>query len=137
MQDTIKQVEAPYLHKVGKFNVGDTVQVAVKVKEGDKERIQVFQGTVIARHGGGIAETFTVRKLSGGIGVERIFPLNSPWLDSVKVTRFGRVRRSKIYFLRQKKGKKAKVPESRSFSTSKAGKKELSGKITRASEDGK
>uniref|UniRef100_A0A7C4EKL3 Large ribosomal subunit protein bL19 n=1 Tax=Thermodesulfovibrio aggregans TaxID=86166 RepID=A0A7C4EKL3_9BACT len=93
------------------FKPGDTVRVHVKVKEGDKERIQVFEGVVIARRGGGLRETFTVRKVSFGVGVERVFPLHSPIIDKIEVVRRGEVRRAKLYYLRTKKGKEAKVKE--------------------------
>ena len=93
------------------FNIGDTVKVDVKIKEGERERIQVFEGTVIAKKGSGISETFTVRKVSYGFGVERIFPMHSPSVQGVKVVRKGRVRRSKLYYLRDRVGKAAKVKE--------------------------
>jgi large subunit ribosomal protein L19 len=95
------------------FRAGDTVKVHVKVKEGDKERIQVFQGVVIARKHGGIRETITVRKISNGIGVERIFPLHSPIVDKVELVQRGRIRRAKLYYLRAIKGKKARIEELR------------------------
>ena len=103
-QDSLK-AEVPAVE------VGDTVKVHVKIREGDKERIQVFEGTVIAKKGSGIAQTFTVRKVSYGVGVERIFPLHSPSVSDVKVVRRGRVRRSKLYYLRDRVGKAAKVKE--------------------------
>ena len=93
------------------FKAGDTVRVHVKVKEGDKERIQVFQGVVIALKHGGLRETMTVRKVSGGIGVERIFPLHSPILDKIERVSEGKVRRAKLYYLRSLKGKKARIEE--------------------------
>ena len=93
------------------FNIGDTVKVDVKIKEGERERIQVFEGTVIAKKGSGISETFTVRKVSYGYGVERIFPMHSPSVQGVKVVRKGKVRRSKLYYLRDRVGKAAKVKE--------------------------
>ena len=93
------------------FAPGDTVKVHVKVKEGDKERIQIFQGLVIARKGGGARQMFTVRKISGGIGVERMFPLNSPSIDRIEVERHGRVRRAKLYYLRDLRGKAARIAE--------------------------
>jgi len=95
------------------FGAGDTVKVHVKVREGDKQRIQVFQGVVIGRSGGGIRETFRVRKISHGVGVERIFPLHSPIIDRIEVVRRGRVRRAKLYYLRDKKGKQARIREKR------------------------
>jgi large subunit ribosomal protein L19 len=95
------------------FQAGDTVRVHVRVVEGEKERIQVFEGVVIARKGGSNRETFTVRKISYGTGVERIFPLHSPMLDKIDVVRAGRVRRAKLYYLRQKKGRAARIRERR------------------------
>ena len=94
-----------------KFEVGDTVRVSVRIKEGERERIQAFEGTVIARKNGGIRETFTVRRLSFGVGVERTFPLHSPNVDKVTVIRHGRVRRAKLFYLRDRVGKAAKVKE--------------------------
>ena len=93
------------------FRVGDTVQVHYKVVEGTRERIQVYEGTVIKRQGGAVQETFTVRRLSYGVGVERTFPLHSPRIDKIVVTRKGRVRRAKLYYLRDRQGKAAKVKE--------------------------
>jgi large subunit ribosomal protein L19 len=95
------------------FSPGDSVRVHVKVKEGEKERIQVFAGVVIARRGGGSRETFTVRKISGGVGVERVFPLHSPMIERVEVDRRGDVRRAKLYYLRELKGKAARIEEKR------------------------
>lgn len=95
------------------FKAGDTVRVHVKVREGEKERIQVFKGVVIARKHGGIRETVTVRKISGGIGVERIFPLHSPIIGKIEVVSLGKVRRAKLYYLRKLKGKKARIEELR------------------------
>ena len=91
--------------------VGDTVRVHIKVKEGSRERIQVFEGTVIARKHGGIYETFTVRRVSYGVGVEKVFPIHSPNVEKVEVVRRGRVRRSKLYYLRDRVGKAAKVKQ--------------------------
>lgn len=93
------------------IQIGDTVKVYVKVREGSKERIQMYEGTVIKKKGGGIAETFTVRRLSSGIGVERTFPVNSPIIDKVEVVRHGKVRRAKLFYLRKRVGKAAKVKE--------------------------
>lgn len=93
------------------FEVGDTVRVDVRIKEGDKERIQAFEGTVIAKQHGGINETFTVRRISYGVGVERVFPINSPFVENVKVVRRGKVRRAKLYYLRGRTGKAAKVKQ--------------------------
>jgi large subunit ribosomal protein L19 len=95
------------------FVPGDTVKVHVKVREGEKERIQVFQGLVIARKGGGVRETFVVRKISQGIGVERTFPVHSPVLEKIEVERHGVVRRAKLYYLRERKGKAARIAEKR------------------------
>ena len=93
------------------FAIGDTVKVHVKIKEGDRERIQVFEGTVIARNNSGIAETFTVRRLSYGVGVERVFPVHSPNVAKVELVRNGKIRRAKLYYLRDRVGKAAKVKE--------------------------
>ncbi|MGH9750825.1 MAG: 50S ribosomal protein L19 [Candidatus Polarisedimenticolia bacterium] len=93
------------------FRVGDSVKVHVKVTEGEKDRIQIFQGMVIAMKGGGVSGTFTVRKISDGIGVERIFPLHSPILGKIEVVRRGRVRRAKLYYLRERRGKAARIEE--------------------------
>lgn len=103
-QDSIKS-DAPVIE------IGDTVKVSVKIREGDKERIQLFEGTVIARKGSGVSETFTVRRVSYGVGVERVFPVHSPNVAKVEVVRHGRVRRSKLYYLRDRVGKAAKVKE--------------------------
>ena len=112
--EALRVVEAPFLKAgVPDFRAGDTVRVHVKVVEGNKERIQVFQGVVIGRKGGGIRETFTARKVSGGVGVERIFPLHSPSIDRIEVVRRGRVRRAKLYYLRDLQGKAARIRERR------------------------
>ena len=111
--DIIKQIEAESLREVAKFNVGDTVRVNFKVIEGNKERIQAYEGLVIARKHGGLRETFTVRRISSGIGVERTFPVHSPKIDSIVVVRQGEVRRAKLYYLRERTGKAAKVKSSR------------------------
>ncbi|MBP3695925.1 MAG: 50S ribosomal protein L19 [Clostridia bacterium] len=103
-QDSLKS-------EVPAIEIGDTVKVHVKIREGEKERIQVFEGTVIARRGSGVSETFTVRRLSYGVGVERVFPLHSPNVAKVELVRHGRVRRSKLYYLRDRVGKAAKVKE--------------------------
>ena len=94
-----------------KFEIGDTVRVSVRIKEGERERIQAFEGTVIAKRHGGVAETFTVRRSSYGVGVERVFPINSPFVEKVDVIRRGKVRRAKLYYLRSRTGKAAKVKE--------------------------
>ena len=91
------------------FKVGDTVKVYCKVKEGDKERIQLFEGVAIARHNGGLRSSFTVRKVSYGIGVERIFPLHAPFIDRIELGTVGKVRRAKLYYLRERSGKKARI----------------------------
>jgi large subunit ribosomal protein L19 len=110
----LQNVESAYLQKnLPAFRPGDTVSVHVRVVEGDKERIQLFQGVVIARRGGGTRETFTVRKISGGIGVERIFPLHSPVIAHIEVVRRGKVRRAKLYYLRALRGKAARIEERR------------------------
>ena len=114
MTDTLLEVEKPMLKTdIPRFAPGDSVRVHVKVREGEKERIQVFAGVVIARRGGGSRETFTVRKISSGIGVERIFPLHSPVIDRIEVERQGSVRRAKLYYLRGRKGKAARIGEKR------------------------
>ncbi|MGD9506627.1 MAG: 50S ribosomal protein L19 [Syntrophobacteraceae bacterium] len=95
------------------FRIGDTVKVHVKIREGEKERIQVFEGVVIRHHRGGMAATFTVRKVSYGVGVERIFPAHSPQIDHVEILRRGRVRRSRLYYLRDRIGKAARIKEKR------------------------
>ncbi len=108
----IDQIEKEQLRNdIAPFNIGDTVKVSVKVKEGDKERVQAYEGVVIAKKGAGIRETFTVRRVSFGIGVERTFPLNSPRIEKIIVTRKGKVRRAKIYYIRNLSGKAAKVKE--------------------------
>lgn len=94
-----------------RFNVGDTVRVSVKVTEGNRERIQAFEGTVIAKHGGGISETFKVRRVAYGVGVERTFLVNSPKVEKVEVIRCGKVRRAKLYYIRDRVGKAAKVKQ--------------------------
>jgi large subunit ribosomal protein L19 len=93
------------------FDPGDTLRVNVRVREGDKERLQAFEGVCIARKGGGVSETFTVRKVSSGIGVERVFPMHSPSVESITVVRRGRVRRAKLYYLRALRGKAARIRE--------------------------
>ncbi len=103
--------EAQLKEKVEDFNVGDTVKVHGRIKEGNRERIQIFEGTVIKRQNGGNRETFTVRKSSGGIGVEKTWPLHSPNVEKIEVVRRGKVRRAKLFYLRKLSGKKAKVKE--------------------------
>lgn len=110
--DAMKLLTGPQLkEKIPELNIGDTVRVHVKIKEGERERIQNFEGTIIARRGGGISESFTVRRVSYGVGVERVFPIHSPNVDQVDIIRRGRVRRSKLYYLRDRVGKAAKVKE--------------------------
>jgi large subunit ribosomal protein L19 len=110
----IDRFESTLIRKdLPKISSGDTVKVHVKVKEGEKERIQVFQGVVIGVRGGGLRTSFTVRKISAGVGVERIFPLNSPTIDHMEVVRSGKVRRAKLYFLREKLGKAGRLKERR------------------------
>ena len=110
--DALKIIsQASLREEVPQFNIGDTVRVDVNIREGERERIQQFEGTVIARKGSGISETFTVRRVSYGVGVERVFPLHSPNVKAVKVVRRGRVRRAKLYYLRNRVGKAAKVKE--------------------------
>ena len=108
----LNQVEKVYQKpETDKFRVGDTVKVHMRILEGEKERVQIFQGVVIRRQGGGVGETFTVRKYSYGIGVERIFPLHSPRMEKIEVMRSGRVRRAKLYYLRKLRGKAARLKE--------------------------
>jgi len=110
--DMIKVIESEQIRTdLPSFAPGDTLRVNVRVREGEKERIQAFEGVCIARKGGGATETFTVRKISSGIGVERIFPLHSPSIDSLSVVRRGHVRRAKLYYLRALRGKKARIRE--------------------------
>jgi large subunit ribosomal protein L19 len=112
VMDALKLVNSDQLKKeVPQFEVGDTVKVSVKIKEGERERIQLFEGTVLAKKHGGIEETFTVRRVSYGVGVERVFPLHSPIVEKVEVVRRGRVRRSKIYYIRDRVGKASKVKD--------------------------
>ena len=112
MNESIRSIEAKQIRSdLPQFNVGDTVRVWVKVVEGNRERLQAFEGTVIAKRNGGIRETFTVRRVSYGIGVERTFPINSPRVDHVDVIRRGKVRRAKLYYLRSRQGKAAKIKE--------------------------
>jgi large subunit ribosomal protein L19 len=111
----IEQLEREQIARLNKtipdFEPGDTVIVNVKVKEGERSRVQAYEGVVIARSGGGLNESFTVRKISYGEGVERVFPLYSPMIDSVKVVRRGKVRRAKLYYLRDRRGKSARIAE--------------------------
>ncbi len=110
--DAIKAISQESMKtEVPQFSVGDTVRVDVNIREGDRERIQQFEGTVIARKGSGVSETFTVRRVSYGVGVERVFPIHSPNVKGIQVVRLGRVRRAKLYYLRDRVGKAAKVKE--------------------------
>ncbi|MBP1904210.1 50S ribosomal protein L19 [Paenibacillus turicensis] len=110
----LQEITQEQLRKdIPSFRPGDTLKVHVKVIEGTRERIQLFEGVVIKRHGGGISETFTVRKISNGVGVERTFPLHSPKLDKIEVARRGKVRRAKLYYLRELRGKAARIKEAR------------------------
>ena len=112
MNDIIKKIEEEQLKEnVAEFNVGDTVKVYGKIKEGNRERIQIFEGTVIKKQGGSNRATFTVRKLSNGCGVEKTWPLHSPNVEKVEIVRKGKVRRAKLYYLRDRVGKAAKVKE--------------------------
>ena len=116
--DIIKQLEKELVEvkNFPNFKSGDTVTVSYKIKEGNKERIQHFQGVVLQRRGSGATETFTVRKMSGNIGVERIFPIASPFVDQIVVNKKGAVRRSRIFYFRERTGKAARIKEKRSFS---------------------
>ena len=112
MNEIIKEIEQAQLKEsVDKFNVGDTVKVYGKIKEGNRERVQVFEGTVLKIQGGSNRETFTVRKISNGVGVEKTWPMHSPNIEKVEVVRTGKVRRAKLNYLRNRVGKKAKVKE--------------------------
>ena len=109
------ETQKPYLRNdIPPFRAGDTLRVAVRVREGDKERLQAFEGVCIARRGSGVSATFTVRKISNGVGVERIFPVHSPMIGSVTVVRRGQVRRAKLYYLRNVSGKAARIRERKS-----------------------
>ena len=103
--------EAAEGKKAPAIEIGDTVQVHVKIKEGDKERIQVYTGLVIARDGGGATETFTVRRISFGVGIEKVFPVHSPYIEKIEIERSSRVRRAKLYYLRERTGKAARLRE--------------------------
>ena len=112
MNDIIKNIEAEQMKQtVPEFRVGDPVKVSAKIKEGNRERIQIFEGTVIKRQGGSNRETFTVRKLSNGVGVEKTWPLHSPFVEDIQVVRRGKARRAKLFYLRDRVGKAAKVKE--------------------------
>ena len=110
----IEKITASQLRDdIPEFRAGDTVRVHAKIVEGTRERIQIFQGVVLKRHGAGISATYTVRKISNGVGVERTFPVHSPRVAKIEVVRYGRVRRAKLYYLRERTGKSARIPERR------------------------
>lgn len=112
MNEIIRNIEAAQIKEsVTEFSVGDTIKVYAKIKEGNRERVQVFEGTVLKRQGGSSRETFTVRKNSNGIGVEKTWPLHSPTIEKIEVVRYGKVRRAKLNYLRERVGKRAKVKE--------------------------
>ncbi|HEY8394734.1 MAG TPA: 50S ribosomal protein L19 [Thermaerobacter sp.] len=112
--DLLRSIQEEYMRRdLPEFGPGDTVRVHLKVREGGRDRIQVFEGTVIARRGGGLDETFTVRRIASGVGVERVFPLHSPAIQRIEVTRRGKVRRARLNYLRQLRGKAARIKEKR------------------------
>lgn len=112
MNDIIKLIEQEQIRKdLPNFGIGDTIKVHVRIKEGSRERVQLFEGTVIKKQNGGTRETFTVRRLAAGFGVERTFPINSPIIDKIEIVRYGKVRRAKLFYLRDRVGKAAKVKE--------------------------
>ena len=112
MNEIIRAIEKEQIREdLTQFNIGDTIKVHVRIKEGNRERIQVFEGTVIKKQNGGLRETFTVRRVAYGTGVERTFPMNSPSIDKMEVVRKGKVRRAKLFYLRDRVGKAAKVKE--------------------------
>ena len=112
MNEILRQIEQEQIRTdLPSFNVGDNVRVHVKIKEGNRERVQAFEGTVIKKQNGGLRETFTVRRLAYGVGVERTFPVNSPIIEKMEITRRGKVRRAKLFYLRDRVGKAAKVKE--------------------------
>jgi large subunit ribosomal protein L19 len=114
MTDLLRELDKEQLRSdLPDFAPGDTVRVLYRVKEGEKERVQAFEGVVLGRRGGGMSETFMVRKISSGVGVERVFPLNSPFIAGIEVVRRGRVRRAKLYYLRNLRGKAARIREKR------------------------
>ena len=108
--DVMNQITQEYMKSdIPAFNVGDTVKVHVKIKEGNRERIQIFEGFVLKRQGGGIGETFTVRRIASGVGVEKTFPIHSPLVEKIELVRRGRVRRARLHYMRQRTGKSAKI----------------------------
>jgi len=120
MDEIIRSVEAAQLRDdIPDFKPGDTVKVHFRVKEGDKERVQAYEGVVISRRGGGVSETITVKKMSGGVSVERIFPLHSPLIQMLEVTRVGKVRRAKLFYLRNRTGKAARILEKKTWTEEK------------------
>ena len=111
--NVLDQATKEYMKEnIPEFNIGDTVRVHVKIKEGNRERIQVFEGFVLKRQNGGISETFTVRRIASGVGVEKTFPLHSPWVEKIEVVRKGKVRRAKLNYMRGRTGKSAKIKSS-------------------------
>ena len=115
--DFIKELETELVegNNLPDFKSGDTITVSYKIKEGNKERVQQFQGVVLQRKGSGVTETFTIRKMSGNIGVERIFPIASPFIDAIKVNKRGRVRRARIFYFRERTGKSARIKEKKTY----------------------
>jgi large subunit ribosomal protein L19 len=112
MLDIIRSIEQEQIRTdLPDFGVGDTVKVHIKISEGNKERVQVFEGTVLKRQHGGLRETFTVRRVASGVGVEKTFPVNAPVIDKIEIVRLGKVRRAKLFYLRDRVGKSAKVKE--------------------------
>ncbi|MEM1025157.1 MAG: 50S ribosomal protein L19 [Myxococcota bacterium] len=111
MNSVIDEIGAPYMNEHPEIRVGDTVRVHTRIKEGDKERIQIFEGVVIRKRNGGVASSITVRKVSYGIGVERIFPIHSPAVEKIEIKSHGKVRRAKLYYLRNLSGKAARIKE--------------------------
>ena len=112
MLDIIRAIEQEQIRTdLPVFNVGDTVKVHIKISEGNKERVQIFEGTVLKRQNGGLRETFTVRRVASGVGVEKTFPVNAPVIDKIEIVRLGKVRRAKLFYLRDRVGKSAKVKE--------------------------
>ncbi len=117
MSNIIKEVQKELIAKndIPDFKAGSTITVHYKIKEGNKERIQTFQGVVIQRRGSGATETFTIRKISGNIGVERVIPVNSPFIETIEINKVGAVRRARIYYFRERRGKSARIKEKRNF----------------------
>ena len=112
MLEIIRQIESEQIRTdLPDFHVGDTVKVHIKISEGNKERVQVFEGTVLKRQNGGLRETFTVRRVASGVGVEKTFPVNAPVIEKIEIVRLGKVRRAKLFYLRDRVGKSAKVKE--------------------------